>query len=114
MADTPSPLAVIRDRERAIAQQIRTAQERADARVADARLRSEAMRSQAERDGLRQAQALYEDGLNRARAEANEVLTRGEADAAALREAGRARIQKALEYIIRFVLPHKENESMSQ
>ena len=109
-----NPLIAIRDKERALAQEIRAAQERADARVAEARVRADAIKSQAERDGMCEAEALYQDGLGRARTEASKIEARGEADAAALRQAGRARLQDAMQYIIRFVLPRETNEPMSQ
>ena len=111
MAGTPSPLAIIRDQERAIAQQIRAAQERADARVADARTRADAIKAQAERDGMRQAETLYQDGIERARAEASEIEARGASGAAALREAGRVGLHEAMEYIVRFVLPHETDDN---
>jgi vacuolar-type H+-ATPase subunit H len=109
-----NPLIAIRDKERALAQAISAAHARADARVAEARARADAIQSQAERDGMREAEALYQDGIERARAEAGEIQARGEADAAALRAAGRARLEEAVEYIIRFVLPHEANEPMNQ
>ena len=105
-----NPLIAIRDKERALAQEIRAAQERADARVAQARAHADAIKTQAERDGMREAEALYQDGLLRTRAEVSEIKARGEADAAALRETGRARIHEAVEYIVRFVLPHETND----
>ncbi len=109
-----NPLIAIRDKERALAQEIRAAHECADARIAEARVRADAIKSQAERDGMCEAEALYQDGLGRARAEASEIEARGEGDAAALHEVGRARLQEAMQYIIRFVLPREANEPMCQ
>ena len=106
-----NPLIAIRDQERALEKEIHAAQERADARIAQARTRADAIKTQAESDGVREAEALYRDGLARAREQAAEINARGETDATALRQAGRARIQQAVEYIVRFVLP--KNEPMS-
>jgi F-type H+-transporting ATPase subunit b len=103
-----SVLATIRDKERALEKEIRAAQERANARVVEARARADEIKAQAERDGMRDAEALYQDGLAHARLEAQTIQTHGEEQATALRQAGHARIQKAIEYIIQFVLPHSE------
>ncbi len=102
------PLAAIRDKERALAQEIRAAQERADARVAEARARAVVIKEQAERDGVREAETLLQEGLARARAEAESIRAEGETNAASLREAGRTRVAEAVEYIVSFVLPHLE------
>lgn len=107
---TISPLAVIRDKERALAREIAAAQERANALLVQARARADAIKAQAEQDGRRDAEALYQVGLERARREAGEIRTRGEADDAALREAARSRIQEAVDHIIAFVLPDHEEQ----
>ncbi len=106
--NTSSPLAAIRDKERALEKEIRAAQEHANARIADARARADAINAQAERDGMREAETLYQEGLARARTQANQIEERGKADADALRATGRTRIQQAVDYIVRFVLPHNE------
>lgn len=107
MPEPSSPLGVIREKERALEKEIRAAQERAHARIAETRARADAIKTQAERDGVSEADALYRDGLARAREQAAQIEARGEVDAAALREAGRMRIQQAAECIVRFVLPKK-------
>ncbi len=109
-SQTISPLTIIRNKERALAQEITAAQERANALIAQARARADAIKTQAEQDGMRDAEVLYQDGLARARRELSEIDARGKADAIALGEAGRARIQEAVEYIIRFVLPENEKD----
>ncbi len=107
-AVTVSPLTAIRDKERALQQAIHNAQERADKQVAEARDRADAIKEQAERDGLRDAETLYQDGLARARAEAETLRKKGEAEATAAGAAGRARIAQAVDYIVRFVLPRAD------
>ncbi len=109
-----TPLAVIRDKERALAQEIHAAQERANALIAQARARADAIKTQAEQDGMREVEVLYQDGLARARRELSEIEARGESDATALGEAGRARIQEAVEYIIRFVLPEDVKDKIAK
>ncbi len=109
------PLAAIRDQERALAQEIVAAQERANTRIAEARASAAALQAQAERDGVREAETLYHDGMARARSEADALRATGEADAARLRQAGEARLSEAADYIIRFVLPRVvRNEPSSQ
>ncbi len=105
-----SPLAVIREKERALEKEIRTAQERADARIAQARARADAIKAQAERDGVSEAEKLYQEGIARARTQAGAIEEHGEADAVALRDAGRAKIQQAVEYIVQFVLPKNDEK----
>jgi V/A-type H+-transporting ATPase subunit G/H len=105
---TYSPLAVIRDKERVLAQETRAAQARADARIADARARADAIKQQAEREGVRDAEALFQDGLARARSEADALRMAGEAQATALREQGSKRVAAAVEYIVQFVLPRTD------
>jgi V/A-type H+-transporting ATPase subunit G/H len=104
----PSPLVAIRDKERALASDIRAAQERADAKVADARTRAESLKQQAEREGMQEAEALYQQGLTRAREQAQVVSAEGQAQAAKQHEAGLGRIGKAVDYILQFVLPHSQ------
>ncbi len=105
---TLSPLVAIRDKERALALEIRAAQERADGKVAQARARAESLKQQAEREGVQEAEALYQQGLARAREQAQVVSAEGQAQAAKLQEAGRGRIGKAVDYILQFVLPHNQ------
>jgi vacuolar-type H+-ATPase subunit H len=104
-----SPLAIIREKERAFDKEIRAALERANARVAKARARGDEIKVQAEQDGVREAETLYQEGLVRARIEASAIAERGEADAVLLLQAGRMKIQKAVDHIIRFVLPKIDN-----
>lgn len=104
-----SPLAIIREKERALDKEIRAAQERAHARVAEASARSDAIKTLAEQDGIRAAETLYQEGLARARIEAGTIAERGEAGAVLLRQTGRTKIQKAVDHIIRFVLPKIDN-----
>ncbi len=103
-----SPLVAIRDKERALASEIRSAQERADARVADARARAESLKQLAEREGMQEAEALYQQGLVRAREQAQVVSQEGQTQAAKQHEAGLGRIGKAVDHILRFVLPHSQ------
>ncbi len=105
---TQSPLVAIRDKERAMALQISAAQERADAKVAEARARAESVKQQAEREGMQEAEALYQQGLSRAREQAQVVVQGGQTQAAKLHDAGLERIGKAVDYILRFVLPHNQ------
>ncbi len=107
-SQSSSPLAAIRDKERALAQEIQTAQEKAAARVAEARTRADSIRQQAEREGMQEAETLYQQGLERARAQAQVVSQDGEAQADKLRQAGLARIGKAVDHILQFVLPHNQ------
>ncbi|MGE5262105.1 MAG: V-type ATPase subunit subunit G family protein [Acidobacteriota bacterium] len=106
---TPSPLVAIRDKERALAQEIRAAEERANALMVDARARADAVKQQAERDGLEAAETLYQEGLAGARDEAAAISRQGEADAVQQRQVGLARIDEAVNYIVNFVLPHQES-----
>ncbi|MBI5649953.1 MAG: hypothetical protein HZC40_05815 [Chloroflexi bacterium] len=103
-----NPLVAIRDQERALAQKIRAAQERATARIADARARADALKQTAEREGVRDADALYQAGLERARAQAGEIEKNGQAQSVARADAGRAHLARAVESIIAFVLPRVE------
>lgn len=106
---TPSPLVAIRDKERALAQEIRAAEERANAMLVDARARADAVKQQAEREGLQAAEALYQEGLAGARDEAEAISRQGEANAVQQRQDGLARIDDAVNYIVNFVLPHQES-----
>ena len=106
-----SPLAAIRDRERALAREIQAAEERATATVADARARADGIKEQAEREGLRDAETLYQEGLARAQEQAAAISRQGEADAGRQRESGLARIEQAANYIVTFVLPHPDTGS---
>ncbi len=100
-----SPLAAIRDKERTLANEIRAAQANAAAKVAEAHARADALKEQAERDGLREADALYQDGLAKAREQAAKISTEGDAQAVQLLESGRSKIAKAADHIVQFVLP---------
>jgi len=104
-----NPLIAIRDRERALAQAIRAAQERAATQIAEARARADALKQQAERDGMRDADTIYQDGLARAHMQAAEIEKQGQSQADALAQTGHAQIACAVEYIIEFVLPRVEN-----
>ncbi len=103
-----SPLAAIRDKERSLGQETRSAQERADAKVAEAHARADSIKQQAEREGLKEAEALYQQGLTRAREQAQVVTQDGEVEAAKLRQAGLGRVGKAVDYILQFVLPRNQ------
>lgn len=108
-SSTPSPLVAIRDKERALAQEIRAAEERANAMLIDARARADAVKQQAEREGLQAAEALYQEGLAGARDEAEAISRQGEVNAVQQRQDGLARIDDAVNYIVNFVLPHQES-----
>lgn len=108
-SSTLSPLVAIRDKERALAQEIRAAEERANAMLVDARARADAVKQQAEREGLQSAEALYQEGLAGARDEAEAISRQGEANAVQQRQDGLARIDDAVNYIVNFVLPHQES-----
>ncbi|HEX9075041.1 MAG TPA: V-type ATPase subunit subunit G family protein [Anaerolineae bacterium] len=108
-SSTLSPLVAIRDKERALAQEIRAAEERANAMLVDARARADAVKQQAEREGLQAAEALYQEGLAGARDEAEAISRQGEANAVQQRQDGLARIDDAVNYIVNFVLPHQES-----
>lgn len=108
-SSTPSPLVAIRDKERALAQEIRAAEERANAMLVDARARADAVKQQAEREGLQAAEALYQEGLAGARDEAEAISRQGEVNAVQQRQDGLARIDDAVNYIVNFVLPHQES-----
>ncbi len=105
---TVSPLAAIREKERALQQAIKTARERADQHVAEARARADAIKEQAEREGLRDAETFYSEGIARARAEAESLRKKGERDATSAIQISRAHISLAVEYIVRFVLPRTD------
>ncbi len=107
-SSSPSPLVAIRDKERSLSKELQAAQERADARVAEARGRAESIKQQAEREGMQEAEALYQQGLARAREQAQVVSQEGQAQAAKLHAAGLGRIGKAVDHILRFVLPHSQ------
>lgn len=108
-SSTSSPLVAIRDKERALAQEIRAAEERANAMLVDARARADAVKQQAEREGLQAAEALYQEGLAGARDEAEAISRQGEVNAVQQRQDGLARIDDAVNYIVNFVLPHQES-----
>ncbi len=107
---TSSPLAVIRDKERALGQEIRLAEEHAAATVTQARARAEAIKTQAESEGMREAEALYQNGLAQARQQADATRVEGEKAARQLLTAGTARIGKAVDHILAFILPHTNNQ----
>jgi len=109
-AATLSPLAAIRDKERTLQQAIKDAQERAAEHVATARARADAIKEQAERDGLSEAETLYQDGLARARTEAEALQKKGEAEAASAGQVGRSRIARGVEHIVQFVLPRTDSK----
>ena len=100
-----SPLAAIREKERILAQEIRAAEERASTTVAEARARADTIKQQAEQEGLKDADALYKQGLQKAEEQAKGMSAEGEARAAELRAAGLGCVQKAVDYIVQFVLP---------
>ncbi len=100
-----SPLAAIRSKERALAEQIEAAQTSAHATVSDALARAAAIKQQAEREGLADAEALYQDGLARAKEEAAALVRDGEAEARQERQAGLSHMDAAVNYIVSFVLP---------
>ncbi len=100
-----SPLAAIREKERTLANDIQAAQASAAARVAQARAEADALKQQAERDGLREADALYQDGLAKAREQAAKISADGDSQAAQLLESGRDKIARAVDHIVQFVLP---------
>ncbi len=105
---SPSPLAVIRDKERALAQEIRAAEEHANATLAAARARADTLKQQAETEGMREADALYQNGLTHAKEQAAAISAEGEAHARALHTSGLARIGQAVDHIVQFVLPRAE------
>jgi vacuolar-type H+-ATPase subunit H len=102
-----SPLAAIRDKERALSQEIRVAQERANAKVTEAHARAEAIKQQAERDGMSEADKLYQNGLAVARTESVAISKAGETQAAQQHQSGMRRIAEAMNYIVSYVLPHE-------
>ncbi len=102
---TTSPLAAIRDKERALETGIREAEVRATKITADARTRAEAIRQQAESEGAKEADRLYQEGLTKAQQQANQTSAEGEAHAKRLHETGRARIGQAVDRILQFVVP---------
>jgi vacuolar-type H+-ATPase subunit H len=106
---TTSPLAAIRDQERTLSQQIRTAEERSNKTLADARARSDALKQQAESEGVREAESLYQAGLARAREEATVITRDGEKRAVQQQETGMKRIAKAVDHIVAFVLPRSKD-----
>lgn len=108
-SSTTSPLIAIRDKEHALAQEIRSAEERANAIMVEARSRANAVKQQAEREGLQAAEAFFQEGVARARDEAAAVSRQGETDAAQQRQDGLARIDDAVNYIVNFVLPRQES-----
>ncbi len=107
-SQSSSPLASIRDKERRLAQEIQAAQEKAAAKVAEARARADSIRQQAEREGMQEAESLYQQGLERAREQAQVISRDGEAQAEKLRQAGLGRVGKAVDHILQFVLPHNQ------
>ncbi len=107
-SDSLSPLVAIRDKERSLAQEIRSAQERADAKVAQAHAQADSIKQQAERQGVQEAEALYQQGLAQAREQAQVVSQDGEAEAGKSRQAGLGRVGKAVNHILQFVLPHTQ------
>ncbi len=107
-SESLSPLAAIRDKERSLAQQIHSSQEQADAKVAQAHARADSIKQQAEREGVQEAETLYQQGLAQAREQAQVVSQDGEAEADKLRQAGLVRVGKAVDYILQFVLPHRQ------
>ena len=108
-SSTPYPLVAIRDKERALAQEIRAAEQRANAMMVEARARADTVKQQAEREGLQAAEALYQEGLAGARDEAEAISQQGEVNAVQQRQDGLARIDDAVNYIVNFVLPHQES-----
>jgi V/A-type H+-transporting ATPase subunit G/H len=104
------PLVVIREKERELAEAIRLAREQAQARLADARARANAIKEQAEREGMQQAEQVYQEGIARARTQAELVRNAGQAAARQLRANGTTRLTEAIECIVRFVLPSIERD----
>ncbi len=104
-ASTQSPLAAIRDKERALETGIREAEERATKIQADARARADAIRQQAEREGKAEADRLYQDGLAGAQKQANQISADGEAQAKQVHENGLKRIGQAVDRILAYVVP---------
>lgn len=105
---SPSPLAVIRDKERALGLEIRAAEEHANATLAAARARADTLKQQAEAEGMREADALYQRGLAHAQEQAAAISAEGETRAKTLQTSGLARIGQAVDYIVQFVLPHPQ------
>ncbi len=102
---TASPLAAIRDKERALENNLREAEQRANKIGNDARARAEAIRQQAEREGMQEADRLYQEGLAKAQQQADQIAAEGEANAKRLQETGLAKIGQAVDRIVQFVVP---------
>lgn len=105
LAPTRSPLAAIRDEERTLNKRIQTAEEQASAALADARAQAESIKQQAEREGLAEADRLYQEGIACAHEEADVMAQEGQAQAAQLEQEGTRRIIRAVDHIVAFVLP---------
>ena len=110
MADSPastsSPLAAIRDTERALEKRLREAEQRAGTLTADARARADAIRKQAESEGVKEAEDLYQVGLATAYQQADSITADGEKHARQLYETGLGRIGRAVDRIMAFVISH--------
>lgn len=103
-----SPLAAIREKEHVLEKQILVAQERSSAAIAQARAQADAIKQQAEREGLRDAEAIYQKGLVSAREQAAAIAQEGEKQAKLQQEAGAQRIPQAIDHIVAYVLPRIE------
>jgi len=96
-----SPLAVIREKERKLAQQIRAARLAAEATIAQAHQRATAIKQAAERDGVREAEAYYRQEIDNTR----QVAEHMRAATCLVQRAGRAALDHAVQVIMEFVLP---------
>ena len=100
-----SPLNLIRQKERELAQRIRTAMSEAEAKVAGARRRATLIREEAEREGLREAEEFFQRRRAEAEAEANRIRAGGQKEAERIRRTGPEQVERAVQAIIEFVLP---------
>ncbi len=98
-------LAVIRAKEREVAERLEAARAEAAAQLARARVEASSLVAEARLRGERAADERYATGLARARSEAELLRTKASALTQAFRDSAAPRLPVAIERLVAFVLP---------
>jgi len=103
--ETKSPLDLIRQKERELAQRLREAGEKAEQELARARQQAAEIRKRAESGGLREAEQVFQQELKQVVAQAAKIEAAGNEKAERVRQLGCKLRERAARIILERVIP---------
>lgn len=104
-AETNSPLELIHQKERELAQRLREARNTAEQKLAGARSRGAEIRKNAESEGRREGEEFFRQEMMRVEKAAEEIQAAGKSAAERLRRLGSERLDRAIEVVIESLFP---------